>query len=286
MKGNQKQKSTRQVYKIPLASITTSHNPRNPLSAEMQRAGHGAFDSPESKPSLWELGTSDDPAHRAEYVRLIDQFETGEGGIRATAASILANGQINPVVLRENGSGRYTLVSGVRRCLAILYNACRGVGKPVVEATLIKANTVEALYQGMAENSCRKNPNPLEVARAYQLAQNAGATLAEIAEREGVSEQTVRNRLQLLELEPKEQRAVAEGRLKQGKALEMLKQSGNGDGHDGNGEVERPPRMRKRAEVLERYETLQKEFEPDRLSEADRRELEVLAWVLGLEGDA
>lgn len=272
-KGNVKDASGTPVYRIPLAQITTSHNPRDPLGPWLVAEGYAAFHAGE-RPSLWSLATSEDAAQRAQYVDLIDRLELQEDGIKDLAAKILANGQLQPVEVRESGSGKYTIVFGVRRCLAIAYNACRGIGKPTVEARLTKANSVDALYRGLAENGGRKKPGLMETARAYQLQLNAGETVGQIAAREGCANETVANRLRLLELEPRDQRRVEAGTLKLKGALALLR-----------GQVlAREPGARRpgKKQIAERLKTLTDEFLPEKMSEADRREVEILRWVLGL----
>jgi ParB/RepB/Spo0J family partition protein len=256
----------------------------------MQKAGYEAFETPDgsTNPSLWQLATSKDLADRHQYVELIDKFDPS---IKELAASIIVNGLVEPVVLRGNRGETFSIVAGARRCLAVAYNYCRGAGQAVVEAWVNKDSNVENLYRGIAENSCRKDPNPLERVRAYQMLVNTGSTVEQVAEREGISAQTVKNYLKLLELEPKYQARIAAGTLNLTSALTLLR---NGEPaeeevpervhrHGGDGPRRR---VKSRKKVEYRYQGLISEFKDrEHMDAADRREVEVLEWVLGIEGD-
>ncbi len=67
---------------------------------------------------------------KTEFVRLVEKYEPT---IPELGASIIEHGQMLPVEVRVTKVGKskaYHLVSGRRRLLAILYNACR-VNVPV-----------------------------------------------------------------------------------------------------------------------------------------------------------
>jgi len=289
--------SQRKLWRVPLEVITHSDNSRNPLSAEMQAAGRATriADPDTDAKTLYELVTGDEADH-ALFLELIGQYESGEDGIRTLAHQILANGPINPIVLRENRGGEtFSIVAGERRFWATWFNFLKGAGRPYIEASVNKDCNSENFYRSISENSCRKAPNLMERAGSIQLAVNGGSTTAEIAEREGCSEQTIKNRLRLLELTAKQQKAVASGNLTMSKALELLRKGGDdveGDGEAGGNAgategaasgVERR-RVRKYRDVRQRYDQLVSEFEnTSKTDAADKREMEVLAWVLRLD---
>jgi ParB/RepB/Spo0J family partition protein len=276
MARSTKSESSKKLYRVPLNKIVSAHNPRNPLGPHAQAEGL-------TFASLWEQAISTDAAEQAAYVSAIDQYEMD--GIKALAASILSNGLIQAITLREAGSGNFTLIAGSRRCLAVAYNACRGAGKADIEATLVKGNSVEMMYTGLAENGNRKDQNPMELCRAYQLQVNGGQTTADVATREGYSEQTVKNYLRLLELEPKNQKKVEAGKLTITGALKLLR-NGQKDGDGSNGEPKgRKPKVRSRKAIEERLATLLGEVSESAMTAADKREVEVLRWLLGQEGE-
>jgi ParB/RepB/Spo0J family partition protein len=245
----ERKESQGKLYRIPLRQIVANHNPRNPLGLEVAKR-FDIFTGGEG--DLWKMATSDDPEQRAKFVRIINEFDPE---FAQWAGTFLAVGQLEPVEVRDNGHDSYTLVFGCRRCLAILYNWCAtGTPKePVVEARLApKQNNLMLLHRAVVENT-RKDPNPIERARAFQMMLNQSQEVKEIAASQGISEQTVKNSLALLELEPEVQ-----------KKKERSTPPGS-------------PRVRVRAK--KEIEETMNEFRED------SKEHKVLAWVLGRRED-
>jgi hypothetical protein len=186
------------------------------------------------------------------------------------------------------GLDTYTLVFGGRRCLAILYNWCV-LGKPkepLVEARLApKVNAASLLHRSLIEN-IRKEQTPLEVAQALQTALNNGETIDELCKQYGWTEQTIRNKLMLLELPRETQRRVEDGTLTQTKALAMIR----------SGEIETPTgpraqrqRTRSKKEVEDRLKKLLETptDKPTLLEDLIERrvEEEILRWFLCEDGE-
>lgn len=234
--------------KVSLKQITSSFNHRNPLSDLFKKDGYGVFqeDVPpgSDKTPLWTLATSDDPAQRAQFAALIDQYENPDNpevtdSIITLSHNILSVGQLQHVLLRDNGGGKekekhtYQLVAGHRRSLAILYLWCKGLTKsaePRVIARFVKGNHQDLQAMSISENIHRKPLNVIELATAYRQAINTGETEDEVATREGVSTATIKNRISLLELSPAVQDRVASRKIPYTKALQMVKnlrRSGN-----------------------------------------------------------
>jgi ParB/RepB/Spo0J family partition protein len=214
--------SRSKVYSVPIRQITSNTNPRQALSAELDKQGWKVFDG---EKAVWPLATSDDQAERAKYVELIKEFDPE---IEAMAATMLTQGQMQAVEVREGGSGKFTLVFGCRRCLAILYNWCL-LGKPkepMVNATMEKGNSVRLLQRALVEN-VRKNQSPLEEATTIRMLINNGQQPSEVANELGYSIGTINNRLALLDLDPKVQKRIKDGSLTATAALAEK----NGNGH-------------------------------------------------------
>lgn len=283
------------AYKLDVRKIKTSYNHRNALSNAFQKAGYGVFpeDVPpgSDKPPLWELGTSDDIAKRAEFARLMNEYDRpkegekddGSGGIIALSYSIMSVGLLEPIGVRDNGNDTYQLVFGHRRSLAVLYLYCNGIIKlPVIDAKLEKGNSNQLQAKALAENVHRKSLTKMEQAKAYQMAINGGESPKEIAEREGVSTQTVINRISLLELNPDDQKRVDEGRLNYTKALEIIKDIKSGGtgktkaGKTGEDESKsKTRRMMSRSEI-EEWWTVEK----------DSTVKKVLSRILKMDGNS
>lgn len=199
--------SSRPTYDIPIRAITSNTNPRNPLSASLQSQG---WDCMQGDKQIWGLAVSDDPAERAKYVQLIQDFDPE---IASMASTILSQGLLEPVEVCEGGTKKFRLVFGARRCLAILFNWCL-LGKPkepIVQVFLEKGNATHLLHRALVEN-IRKPQSVIEEARAIKMSLNNGEDRAEIGRQLGMSASTINNRLALLELPAKEQAKLHEGK--------------------------------------------------------------------------
>ncbi len=76
----------------------------------------------------------------------------------ALVASVRAHGIIEPLVVRPLGDGRYEIVAGERR-----YRAALEAGLTEVPVVVLEADDQEALALAMAENTVRRDLDPLEV---------------------------------------------------------------------------------------------------------------------------
>ncbi len=149
-----------------------------------------------------------------------------EDELRALAASIEAQGLIQPIKIAPDGNGGYVLVDdGERRLRAmrdILGWTELEVGRHVVvvEDGLSDA---DRLARAIAANLQRRDLNPIESAQALQRLHDMGLSDADIARRLGKSRAWVTNRRRLLQLPPVAREAVAAGTLAERKARELLR---------------------------------------------------------------
>jgi ParB family transcriptional regulator, chromosome partitioning protein len=133
-------------------------------------------------------------------------------------ASIKEFGLLQPVVVRETGSGSYELVMGERR-----WRASRDLGLPAIPAIVRDTADDAMLRDALLENLHRVDLNPLEEAAAYrQLLDEFGTTHEELANRIGRSRSQVTNTIRLLNLPVPVQRRVAAGVLSAGHARALL----------------------------------------------------------------
>ncbi len=79
----------------------------------------------------------------------------------ALVASVRAHGIIEPLVVRPLGDGRYEIVAGERR-----YRAALEAGLTEVPVVIWEADDQEAFALAMAENTVRRDLDPLEVLEA------------------------------------------------------------------------------------------------------------------------
>jgi len=132
--------------------------------------------------------------------------------------SIQEVGFLQPIVVREAGSGSYELVMGERR-----WRAAQALGLDVIPAIVRDTRDDAMLRDALLENIHRANLNPLEEAAAYQqLLEEFGATHEELARRIGRSRPQISNTIRLLNLPGAVQRRVAAGVLSAGHARALL----------------------------------------------------------------
>jgi ParB family chromosome partitioning protein len=130
--------------------------------------------------------------------------------LRELADSILENGIVQPVVVRPSAdAGRYLLVLGERRL-----RASKIAGLRTIPAIIRRLTSQQAAEMTVLENVQRQDLNPLEQAEAFRvLSKEFHLTQAQIAERIGVSRETVANYMRLLRLPEEVMKYLLEGRL-------------------------------------------------------------------------
>lgn len=124
--------------------------------------------------------------------------------------SIKENGVVQPIVVRPaEEQGRYILVLGERRL-----RASKLAGKETIPALVKKVSLQKAAEMTVLENLVREDLNPLEQAEAFRvLSKEFHLTQAQIAERVGVSRESVSNYMRLLKLPRKVMDYMLEDRL-------------------------------------------------------------------------
>ncbi len=130
------------------------------------------------------------------------------------AASIRAQGVIQPVVVREIAKGRYELIAGERR-----WRAAQKAGLSEIPALVKVVPDQAVVAMALIENVQRENLSPLEEAQALsRLIQEFHLTHQETAEAVGRSRAAVSNLLRLLELPAEIKRLLDERKLDMGHA--------------------------------------------------------------------
>jgi ParB family chromosome partitioning protein len=144
------------------------------------------------------------------------RFDSGE--LEALAASIRANGIVQPIVVRPH-AGRYQIVAGERRWRAAQQAGLRRA--PVVVKDIPDDKLLEL---ALVENIQRQELNPIEEANAYRkLIENIGLTQEQVAERIGKERSLIATTMRLLKLPNEVQSHIVEGKLSlsHGRALLM-----------------------------------------------------------------
>src|SRR3954467_646461 len=133
------------------------------------------------------------------------------------AASIRANGIVQPIVVRSHG-GRYQIIAGERRWRAGQQAALRKV--PVVIKNIPDDKLLEL---ALVENIQRQELNPIEEANAYRkLIESIGLTQEQVAERVGKDRTVIATSIRLLRLGDEIQRLIEEEKLTAGHGRALL----------------------------------------------------------------
>ena len=141
-----------------------------------------------------------------------------EQALNELAESIKRHGVIMPIVVNDNGDGKYMVIAGERR-----FRASKLAGKSTVPVVIRKYSDREIKEISLIENLQREDLNPIEAATAMkQLMVDYKLTQDELAERIGKSRPAVANTLRLLNLCPEVMMMVAEGRLSAGHARTIV----------------------------------------------------------------
>lgn len=133
------------------------------------------------------------------------------------AASIRANGIIQPLIVRRTGQ-QFQIVAGERR-----WRAAKMAGLTEVPVVIQEVADRQMLELALIENIQREDLNPIETAHAYErLARELGLSQEEIGRRTGKDRTSITNTLRLLKLPQEVQLLVAEHRLSMGHARAIL----------------------------------------------------------------
>jgi ParB family chromosome partitioning protein len=145
-----------------------------------------------------------------------DTFETE--ALKELAASIKAQGIIQPLTVRKLSNNAYQLISGERRL-----RASKLAGLTEVPVYIRAANDQEMLEMALIENIQRENLNAIEVAISFQrMLDECSLKQEELGDRVGKNRSTVTNYLRLLKLPPVIQAALRDSKISMGHARAMI----------------------------------------------------------------
>lgn len=108
--------------------------------------------------------------------------------------SIRSLGLLQPLVVRPNGEG-FEVVAGQRRYRALVALAEEGMTDPVPCIVMDEGDDAKAIEASLAENFSRLPMDEIDQYKAFAALADKGATPAEIAERFGITERMVRQRM-------------------------------------------------------------------------------------------
>ena len=158
------------------------------------------------------------PIHLIDVNPYQPRSEFDDEAVRALASSIASLGLLQPITVRPETNGRYTLIAGERRL-----RACLRLGMQTIEAMLIDAGDGEAAMLALVENLQREDLHFLDEAAAYaRVMRLCGFSQEALASRIGKTQGAIANKLRLLRLDESVREAVKDGRLSAGHARALL----------------------------------------------------------------
>lgn len=171
------------------------------LTDVLLRRKSGAVNQEES-PGGWSEEVQAVPVHLITAGKYQPRQEFDDESLVELAESIRLHGLLQPIMLRRAAVG-YELIVGERRL-----RACKLLGWEVIPAIVRDVDDREAAELALIENLQREDLHVLEVAEGYQrLLSEFNLTQEELAQRLGISQASVANKLRLLKL-PEEIRAI------------------------------------------------------------------------------
>ncbi|MCB1648320.1 MAG: ParB/RepB/Spo0J family partition protein [Pseudomonadales bacterium] len=156
-----------------------------------------------------------DLIQRGKYQPRTDMHEEA---LQELAASIKAQGVMQPIVLRPISDTRYEIIAGERR-----WRATQIAGLDTIPAIIKPVSDESAIAMALIENIQRENLNPIEEAMALKrLQEEFELTQQEVAEAVGRSRTSVTNLMRLISLNPDVRLMLEHGDLEMGHARALL----------------------------------------------------------------
>ena len=141
-----------------------------------------------------------------------------DNAVLSLAESIARNGLLQPLAVRKTESG-YELISGERRLRAL-----KLLGHQFAPCILVDANEQASAVLALIENLQRQDLNVFEEAEAIKkLISKWGISQSEAAERLGMSQSAVANKLRVLRLSDEDRRFIIKNGLTERHARAVLR---------------------------------------------------------------
>lgn len=196
----------RKVLGKGLSALLPGRSPASPAATAPAPSGSEPRSAPTHLPLL---------SIHANPMQPRTVFQTDR--LEELAASIRANGIIQPIVVREYQDG-YQIIAGERR-----WRAAKLAGITDVPVVVQDVADPRMLELALIENIQREDLNPIETAHAYErLSRELGLSHEEIGRRTGKDRTSITNIVRLLKLPKEVQLLVAEHRITMGHARAIL----------------------------------------------------------------
>lgn len=179
--------------------------------------------APASTPSPTEVKSYPD-AFMCALERLVPnrgqpRKDFNEHALEELAASIRANGLIEPIVVRRIGTqDKFEIIAGERR-----WRACQRAGLREALVVVKQLDDKKAYELALIENVQREDLNPIEFAAALRkLIDDYGHTQETLADAVGKDRTTITNALRLLKLPARVLELITKGALTEGHGRALL----------------------------------------------------------------
>lgn len=140
--------------------------------------------------------------------------------IEDLAASIEAQGLINPIQAFKGPDGSFALVAGQRRLMAF-----KVLGRQTIPAVVLEdLSPVKATALSLTQNFHRAEMNPMDTAEGFKRLLDERGSIEAVANYTGASTSTIRKYVRLLNLAPELQQELAAGEAKSTQSLAQLAQ--------------------------------------------------------------
>lgn len=137
----------------------------------------------------------------------------------ALTDSVERYGVLSPITVRECGDNEYELISGERR-----YRAAYNAGLIDIPCIVIDASRSDCAILSLLENLQREDLSFLEIAESYRgLVKDEGLTSRELSRRLGDRPYEIKERINLMRLDPLVRKYIRSFRLTERQAAALLK---------------------------------------------------------------
>jgi ParB family chromosome partitioning protein len=189
------------------------------LLGASQAAGNDTTEAPAgSPPAVTDKVLDELPLDLIQRGKYQPRGDMDPESLKELADSIVAQGVMQPIVVRRISDKRYEIIAGERR-----WRAAQLAGLEAIPAVVRDVTDQAAIAMALIENIQREDLNPIEEATSLlRLQQEFELTQQEVATAVGKSRSTVANLLRLMNLQEDVRRLVEHGDLEMGHARALL----------------------------------------------------------------
>lgn len=183
--------------------------------------------------------------------------------LQELADSIVAQGVMQPIVVRPISDQKFEIIAGERR-----WRATQMAGLDEIPVVIRDVSDETAIAMALIENIQREDLNPIEEAASLQrLQQEFDLTQQEVATAVGKSRSTVANLLRLMSLQEDVRRLVEHGDLEMGHARALL-------GLEGPGQSQAARTVVAKAFTVRQTEALVRNLQAEKTSPAPPKQID------------